>query len=64
MSWLQYSMEILKKVSFDKGLVRKELRKALKSLSREEAHSLNLWYKEKFENYLHLSSGKQNTGNL
>lgn len=49
MKSLQYSKEILEKVSFDRELLSKEYKKALKVLSKEEANSLKLWYKAKFE---------------
>lgn len=49
MKRLQYSKKILEKVSFDKELLGKEYKKALKLLSKEEAISLELWYKTKFE---------------
>ncbi|MEP2774040.1 MAG: hypothetical protein ABJH05_17930 [Fulvivirga sp.] len=49
MKRFQYSKEILEKVSFDRGLLSKEYKKALKLLTKEEADSLELWYKAKFE---------------
>jgi hypothetical protein len=40
---LEYTKEILMKVSFDKVLFRKELRKAMKWLKEEERTLLMLW---------------------
>ncbi len=42
-SWLSYSKTILEKVSFDQGIFRKELRKSLKRLTREEVRKLEDW---------------------
>ncbi len=39
----EYTKEILMKVSFDKGLFRKELKKAVKWLKSEERSMLMLW---------------------
>lgn len=41
--WLRYSQTILQKVSFDKDIFRKELRKALKRLSPVERKDLEAW---------------------
>jgi len=41
--WLRYSQTILQKVSFDKDIFRKELRKALKRLSQPERQHLESW---------------------
>ncbi|MGB5929814.1 MAG: hypothetical protein WBH03_16660 [Cyclobacteriaceae bacterium] len=49
MKRLQYSKEILRKVSFDRELLCKEYKKALKQLPKEEATSLECWYKSTFE---------------
>jgi hypothetical protein len=43
MSWLSYSKIILEKVSFDQRIFRKELRKSLARLSREEIRKLESW---------------------
>lgn len=59
MDKLEYCKEILKKVSFDKTLLRKEYEKALKSLSDEKADLLDQWYNEKFENNYRKSSGNR-----
>jgi hypothetical protein len=40
---LEYSKEILLKVSFDKGLFRKELKKATRWLKTEERRLFMLW---------------------
>ncbi len=43
MSWLSYSKIILEKVSFDQRIFRKELRKSLARLSKEEIKKLEAW---------------------
>jgi len=40
---LEFSKNILRKVSFDKRLFRKELRKAIKWSNREERLALQAW---------------------
>lgn len=45
-SWLAYSKIILEKVSFDPKIFRKELRKSLVRLSREEINKLQGWCEE------------------
>ena len=40
---LEYSKEILTKVSFDKRLFKKELRKALRWLKNDERKTLMIW---------------------
>lgn len=47
---LEYIKMILQKVSFDKALFEKELRKAIKSLLPEEVKSLKAWCYEQFGN--------------
>jgi len=42
-SWLAYSKTILEKVSFDQKIFRKELRKSLSKLTREEIRKLEAW---------------------
>jgi hypothetical protein len=42
-SWLEYTKIILKKVSFDPNIFRKELIKALSRLSRTEILRLENW---------------------
>ncbi len=42
-SWLAYSKTILEKVSFDQKIFRKELRKSLVRLTREEIQKLESW---------------------
>ena len=48
MSWLSYSKIILEKVSFDQKIFRKELRKSLARLSREEIKKLESWIIDNF----------------
>ena len=57
-SWLEYSKTILKKVSFDKKIFKKELRKLLKRLSKPEIHSLKAWCTKTFNEVLVRISGK------
>ncbi|AIZ64649.1 hypothetical protein PK28_14995 [Hymenobacter sp. DG25B] len=45
---LEYAKTILTKVSFDKILFEKELRKALRMLGSEELHQLKTWCYQKF----------------
>jgi hypothetical protein len=45
---LEYAKVILQKVSFDKKLFEKELRKAIASLLKEEIQMLKSWCYEKF----------------
>ena len=45
---LEYIKTVLQKVSFDKWLFEKELRKALKVLLPEEARQLKAWCYEQF----------------
>ena len=40
---LKYTMTILQKVSFDKDLFKRELRKSLKWLKRDEVLALQAW---------------------
>lgn len=49
--WLAYSQLILQKVSFDKEIFKKELRKSLDRLNRTEIARLEAWC----INSLHLS---------
>ncbi len=44
-SYLDYYKTVLQKVSFDRNLFYKEYRKAINSLSEEEAASLEDWLK-------------------
>lgn len=57
-SWLEYSKTILKKVSFDKKIFKKELRKLLKKLSKPEIHSLKDWCFKTFNEALARMSGR------
>lgn len=45
---LEYFKTILSKVSFDKRLFEKELRKAIKALVPQEVHELKDWCYQKF----------------
>jgi hypothetical protein len=45
---LDFSKEILTKVSFDKLLFKKELRKAMRCLSRDELVQFRHWCMENF----------------
>ncbi len=46
---LEYFKTILKKVSFDQRLFEKELRKAIKSVLRDELSELKRWCYDNFE---------------
>jgi hypothetical protein len=50
---LEYIKTILQKVSFDKWLFEKELRKALKVLRAEEIKHLKAWCYEQFSDRYH-----------
>ncbi len=52
MSWLSYSKIILEKVSFDQKIFRKELRKSLARLSRDEIRKLESWCQSNFNTFL------------
>ncbi|MCD4734733.1 MAG: hypothetical protein K8R53_01695 [Bacteroidales bacterium] len=47
---LKYTKTILQKVSFNKDLFRKELRKSLKWLNKEEMLILKIWCVSQFGN--------------
>lgn len=47
-SMLEFIKTVLQKVSFDKKLFEKELRKALKTLLPEEVNQLKVWCYEQF----------------
>lgn len=49
MSMLEYFKTILRKVSFDKFLFEKELKKAIKALVPEELVDFRNWCYEQFE---------------
>jgi hypothetical protein len=52
---LEYTKTILAKVSFDKALFEKELRKGINMLGSEEAQQLEQWCRERFsDRYLPL----------
>lgn len=46
-SFLEYYKYILEKVSFDKGLLKKEYLKAVKFLRKDDAVKLQQWAKSK-----------------
>ncbi|MBX2943938.1 MAG: hypothetical protein KF860_16510 [Cyclobacteriaceae bacterium] len=48
MGRLEYSKEILQKLSFDKSLLEKEYPKLIKLLTSKEIEALNAWYRNKF----------------
>ena len=48
MTMLEYTKMILEKVSFEPAIFRKELRKSLRYISREEYNHLRNWVKDKF----------------
>ncbi|HCM77018.1 MAG TPA: hypothetical protein DIS90_11590 [Cytophagales bacterium] len=48
MGRLEYSKEILQKLSFDKSLLEKEYPKLIKLLTAKEIEALNAWYRNKF----------------
>ena len=48
---LEFSKKILRKVSFDKKLFRKELSKSIKWLSKKEVLTLKIWALTTFANY-------------
>ncbi len=47
---LEFTKNILTKVSFDRLLFTKELKKAVKWLSKEELHQLRTWCQQRFGN--------------
>jgi hypothetical protein len=48
MTMLEYTKMILEKVSFDRNIFRKELKKATHYVSKEEYQHLKDWCKERF----------------
>ncbi len=46
-SMLEYLKMVLQKVSFDRGLLRREYRKSFQWLNASERKELNLWIKQK-----------------
>lgn len=45
---LEFTKRILTKVSFDRLLFKKELKKAVKWLSKDELHQLKVWCQQRF----------------
>jgi hypothetical protein len=50
---LEYFKTILKKVSFDKNLFERELRKSIKRLMPNEVQELRIWCYEQFSGRFH-----------
>ena len=48
---LEFSKKILEKVSFDKGLFRKELQKSLVWINKQETAALKIWALTYFSHY-------------
>ena len=48
---LEFSKKILRKVSFDKNLFRKELSKSIRWLSKKEVLTLKIWTLTTFSQY-------------
>jgi len=51
---LEFSKKILKKVSFDPGLFKKELYKSSRWLNKKELTHLKLWALAAFSNYKNI----------
>ena len=49
---LEYSYKILSKVSFDKDLFRKELKKCLSYLAQQDAQTLQDWVNANYKSLL------------
>ncbi len=49
---LEYSYKILSKVSFDKDLFRKELKKCLSYLAQKDAQKLQAWVNANYKSML------------
>ena len=48
---LEFSKKILQKVSFDKGLFKKELQKSTRWISKHETAALKIWTLTYFAHY-------------
>ena len=59
LNMLEYFKTILAKVSFDRKLFEKELRKAIKSLVAEELEELKMWCYEHFGDIYRLVIDRQ-----
>jgi len=46
---IRYAKEVLTKVSFEKNIFERELKKFLKIISPEQQSELELWCRDKFE---------------
>jgi len=57
MTMLEYTKIILEKVSFDPRIFRKELKKAVNYVNKEEYGHLKTWVKQKFGVKRNQSSG-------
>ena len=51
---LEFSKKILRKVSFDKNLFRKELSKSVRWLSKKEELTLKIWALTTFSQYKNI----------
>ena len=60
MTMLEYTKIILEKVSFDPRIFRKELKKAVNYVSKEEYGHLKSWVKQKFGAKRNHNSGSYN----
>lgn len=49
---LEYSYKILSKMSFDKDLFRKELKKCLSSMAKQDAETLQQWVNANYKDML------------
>ena len=51
---LEFSKKILRKVSFDKNLFKKELSKSIRWLSKKEVLTLKIWTLTTFSQYKNI----------
>tara|TARA_B100000287_G_scaffold408145_1_gene434209 strand:+ start:26 stop:211 length:186 start_codon:yes stop_codon:yes gene_type:complete len=51
---LNFSKKILKKVSFDQALFKKELTKSIRWLNKQEIVALKIWALTSFTQYKHI----------
>ena len=51
---LEFAKNVLQKVSFDKGLFKKELRKSAMWLSKKEMFALKIWSLATFSQYRNI----------
>ena len=62
MTMFQYTKIILEKVSFDPKIFRKELKKAVNYVTKEEYRILKSWASEKFGNIINGKPGQMQAG--